>query len=216
MSNEVKKKRIYRSSRRKAQAEETRSAVLDAANILFSSKGWASTTIAAIAREAGVSNETVYAQFGNKRAILHELVKTAMRGGRPQTPFMEQAERDAVRRQADPQKMLEAFVADISSVLARVAPVMAVVRAAAESDADMMELYRELHAARLRNLGQFVADLAAIGGLRAGLDVATATDHVWSLCNPELFLVWIRARGASLNDYRAWLASALRAALMAA
>lgn len=187
--------------------------MLAAANSLFSSKGWAATTIAAIAREADVSAETIYAQFGNKRAILHELVKLAMRGSRPQTPFMDQAEREAVRRHADPQQMLEAFVEDISSVLMRVAPVLSVVRAAAESDEDMMELYRDLHTSRLRNLGQFVTGFSAIGGLRLGLDEKTATDHVWSLGDPELFLVWTKVRGATLEEYRAWLSGALKGVL---
>jgi AcrR family transcriptional regulator len=214
LNEEVKMKRVYRSSRRKAQAEETRSAILAAANSLFSSKGWASTTIAAIAREAEVSGETVYGQFGNKRAILHALVMLAMRGGRPQTPFMEQAERETVLRQSDPRVMLEAFVTDISAVLERVAPVLAVVRAAAESDDEMMNLYRDLHASRLKNLGHFAAALAAIDGLAPGLDEKAATDHIWSLANPELFLVWTKVRGAPIDDYRRWLASALNLVLL--
>ena len=61
MTNDVKPRRRYDSSRRRQQAADTRSDVLDAALKLFARDGWTTTTMAAIAREAGVSKETLYA-----------------------------------------------------------------------------------------------------------------------------------------------------------
>ena len=54
--------RPYESSLRRAQAEGTRTAVLDAAAALFVREGYLRTTMKAIAAEAGTSVETVYAQ----------------------------------------------------------------------------------------------------------------------------------------------------------
>lgn len=192
------------------QAEATRVAILEAARTLFSEKGWSATTIAAIATAAGVAAETVYSHFGNKRAIAQAMVVAAMRGGHPGTPMMEQAERRLVRDQTDPDAMIDAFVLDMTTLVGRAAPVLAVVRSAAEADPQMRELYRELHAARRRNLAVFVERLKAIDGLRDGLDIETATTHVWSLGSPESFLLWTGPAGADPEDFRAWLAETLK------
>lgn len=60
--------------RRARKALATRHRVLDAAEILFVRDGYAAATIAAIAEKADVAVQTVYAVFGNKRAILAELL----------------------------------------------------------------------------------------------------------------------------------------------
>ncbi len=63
-------------------------------------------------------------------------------------------------------------------------------------------------------LSRFVSGLAAIGGLRPGLDVETATDHVWSLASPELFLVWTRVGERDAAEHRDWIAQALTRLLL--
>ena len=76
-----RKRRAYRSPRRREQAQATRRRMLAAAGRLLADHGYAGTTIGAVAREAGVAPETVYAAFGNKRTLVGELVQTAVRGG---------------------------------------------------------------------------------------------------------------------------------------
>ena len=56
--------------RRQRKAQATRRRVLDAAETLFIRDGYATTTMAAIAGEADVAVQTVYAVFGTKRALL--------------------------------------------------------------------------------------------------------------------------------------------------
>lgn len=214
MQDRVKAKRRYSSPRREQQAEDTRAAILSAARDLFSTGGWRATTIAGIALGAGVAPETVYSRFGTKRAILHAMVVAAMRGAAPQTPFMEQAERQSVGSQVDPGKMIDAFAADISTVLGRVSPVLAVVRSAAMEDADIRLLYNELHASRRSNLRQFVEGLQRIGGLRSGISLDLATAHVWSLGSPELFLLWSGTGDDGAAGYEGWLAGALKLLLL--
>ncbi|MEO9230694.1 MAG: TetR/AcrR family transcriptional regulator [Devosia sp.] len=212
MADRVKTKRRYSSPRREQQAEETRMAILIAALDLFSTNGWKATTIAGIAAMAGVAPETVYSRFGTKRAILQAMVVAAMRGAAPETPFMDQAERRSVESQIDAGKMIDAFAADISTVLRRVSPVLAVVRSAAMEDADIRALYKDLHASRRRNLGQFAEGLSKIGGVRSGISIDVATAHIWSLASPELFMLWTEAGNGS--EYTAWLAWALKDLLL--
>lgn len=73
MSRNRKKKtqkRAYRAPRRQAQAEATRHAVLSAAHDLFLEKGYAATSIRAVAAAADVSEQTIYKAFGDKPSLL--------------------------------------------------------------------------------------------------------------------------------------------------
>lgn len=67
-------KRSYRSRARQRQAEETRQRILAATRELFANRGYAGTTLEAIAEMAEVSPKTVAAVFGSKRALLAEVI----------------------------------------------------------------------------------------------------------------------------------------------
>lgn len=214
MNDIVKPKRRYASTRRALQAGETREAILAAAGSLFVSQGWSGTTIAAIARDAGVSAETVYAVFGQKRTILRELIRLAVRGQAANVPLLEQAEPAAVLAAESQRAMVRSFAPGIARVLSRVAPLIDVVRTAAASDADMAALYGELHAGRRRNLAPVAAALAELGPLRGGMEAKAATDALWRLASPELFLLMTRIEGMSLDAYGAWLSASLTGLLV--
>jgi AcrR family transcriptional regulator len=63
--------------------------VLEAARELFTEHGYVATTIGAIAARAGVSLETVYAAFGNKRSLLAGLLDVAIVGDDAPVPILE-------------------------------------------------------------------------------------------------------------------------------
>jgi AcrR family transcriptional regulator len=206
-------KRRYRSALRAAQAHDTRNAVLEAARKLFTEKGW-ETPVSAIAREASVSNETVYAVFGNKQAILEQLIGAVLRGGDEKTPLIDQPERRAILAEADPRRRIRLFAADIAAVLARIAPLVDVVRSAARANPEIAELYARLHRGRRDNLETFIAALDSQGMLREGLDRDSAVATVWRLASPELFLLVTRTEGIAQSDYADWLAGMLDASLL--
>jgi AcrR family transcriptional regulator len=64
------KKRKYDASRRRAAAGQTKAAVLRAARELFTTRGYAGTPVAEIARAAGVSVDTLYETVGRKPQLL--------------------------------------------------------------------------------------------------------------------------------------------------
>ena len=72
--------RAYHAPRRAAAAEETRRDILRAAKEEFEARGWAATTIRAIAVSAGVSPKTVEALFATKPALLEATLLGALRG----------------------------------------------------------------------------------------------------------------------------------------
>src|SRR5437879_171505 len=110
MSESVK--RTYRSVRRKEQAAQTRERVLAAAERVFVEYGFAAATVTVIAAEADVSPETVYARFGNKLALLVELVGRAARGT-DTSPILEQEGPRAVAAETDQREQLRLFAADV-------------------------------------------------------------------------------------------------------
>lgn len=77
---EDRTKRRYNSTRRQAQARETRRQILEAARHLFTTRGYAGTTVETLAHEVGVAVETVYATFRSKRTVLPCLVDLAVGG----------------------------------------------------------------------------------------------------------------------------------------
>lgn len=205
MPGEVKG-RPYRSERRREQAEQTRQRVLDAAATLFTERGYEGASIAAIAASAGVSQETIYARFGTKRAVLGELVERAVRGGDP-APVPEQDGPQALAAAPDQHEQLRLFAADIVRRLERAAPLVAIVGAASRSDPQLAELLGRLHAHRLRNLSVLVSALASNGPLR--LDGNDALETVWALTSPELHQLLTHVRGWTRERYQDWLADSL-------
>jgi AcrR family transcriptional regulator len=205
------KGRRYRSERRREQAEQTRRRVLDAAGSLFEERGYAGASIAAIAKHAGVSEETVYARFGNKRTLLGELVRRAVRGEDP-APVLEQAGPRAVAAATDQEEQLRLFAADIVLRLERAAPLVAIVAGASRSEPELAELLARLHADRLKNLRGLVGALAANGSLRLGNE--EAVDTVWALTSPEVHQLLTRVRGWTRRRYCEWLANSLAQLLL--
>lgn len=205
------KRRPYRSERRREQAEQTRDRVLAAAAELFERRGYEGASIAAIAGHAGVSEETVYARFGNKRTLLGELVRQAVRGGDPR-PVLEQDAPRALAAATDQHEQLRLFAADVVLRLERAAPIVAIVAGAARAEPELAELLVRLHADRRKNLRILVGALEANGPLRVSAHDAVET--VWALTSPELHQLLVRVRGWTRRRYRDWLADSLGAVLL--
>ena len=188
-------KRAYRSDRRERQAAQTRTDVLQAAVRLFGERGWAGTTMAAIAAEAGVAVETVYSGFGSKKALLRQAVDVSVVGDDLPIPL---AERPEYRRLAEGtrEERMRAGVELLSAVHTRTAPVWAAMVEAASGDEEVAGWYRENEA---RRRVEILNSLTLILG--APLDDAT-TDLVWALFSTELFTKLVHERGWDVGAYR--------------
>src|SRR5437763_10140512 len=73
--------RSYRLQKRQEAVEENRTRVLQAARAVLLDRGFPAFTIEEIARQAGVSRQTVHNQFGSKTALLEALCDSAAVGG---------------------------------------------------------------------------------------------------------------------------------------
>ena len=160
----VKRARRYDSARRQAAAAQRRAAIVDAASRLFVRDGFSGTTIARIAADAGVSEETVYKAFGNKVALVRAIRDKALAG-----EGAVHAERRSDRLQAsehDPRAIIRGWGVLAMEVAPRVAPVLLLVRDAAASDAELARLQEEMDASRLTRMTHNARTLLKGGHLR--------------------------------------------------
>ena len=201
-------KRPYHSPLRRAQAEETRNRILDASLRLFATQGYAATSIAAIAREAGVVPETVYATFRTKRGIVDGLsVRAAPEG-------LVDSLRDAwAARAGDPTAQL-AYVAGFATEFWQHNDKLAEVFRHGTGEAEIGDMWAERQADRRELFAGFVGQWPS-GVLKAGVTKARAADLVWALASPDLFHLLVRVRGWPPSSYQAWLAGALQSAVLA-
>jgi AcrR family transcriptional regulator len=207
-------KRSYKSTRRQAQALETRRQILEAAQVIFLERGYSGATMAAIAEAAGVAPETVFAVFGNKRTILARLIDLAVGGDEQPILLLERPGPQGVLHETDPVRQLQRFAKDISQILERVAPLFEVMRLAAKTEPEIAELLRNILQERMRNMETFIASLAAHGPLRDGMDNTQASEIVWAITSPELFNLLRCDRGWPRERYVAWLADTLTRLLL--
>ena len=205
----VKPRRAYDSRRRQEQAAETRRRILEAALLRFGSDGYAATSMAAVAREAGVSLKTVYLGFETKAGLFRAAWHLALRGERDETPVPEQAWYRAVLDEPDPVRKLRRNAATSSRVKVRAGRLLEALRAAAETEPELAALWgriqSEFHAAQ-RGI---VASLASTGALRRDLDVDGAADVMWTLNHPVVWSLLVGERGWSADRYERWLGDAL-------
>jgi len=70
--------RSYDAQRRREAAEESKKRVLLESRGLFLSEGYGRTTVAAIARAAGVSQESVFKGFGGKPGLVRAIYELSL------------------------------------------------------------------------------------------------------------------------------------------
>lgn len=210
----AKRRRPYDASGRRRRAAESQERALDAARLLFAERGYAETTMEAIAAAAGIAVPTLYAAFRSKRGLLDALMHRLVSGEPGGPPLLETAGARAVAAERDPRQLLALFARHVSEVQGRVGPVYQVLRHAARSDPEMAELLAGMEQYRLDNLTTIPRRLAALGALRAGLTTEDAARTLWVLTSQEARQLLLAHGGWTVERYRAWLEDTLAAALL--
>jgi AcrR family transcriptional regulator len=215
MTRQKSLKREYDSSRRQAQAQETRRHILEAARKLFIERGYAGATAEAIATEAGVSAQTIYAIFKNKKKILVSLMNVSPSTGvEDHTPMPERANVQAVGEERDQPRQLQMFAEVVANNLNQVAAVFEVMAEAAKIEPDFNRIVQKLNKQRLEHMTRAVQQIAANGPFRENMNEAYARDTIWTLTSGEVFLLLTRDRGWTRQKYAQWLADTLTRILL--
>ncbi len=214
MSGEVKgrKRRKYNSPLRADQARQTRGRVFDAALTLFVDRGYAGTTVAAVAERACVSPETIYLTVGGKKGLLEGVIALAIAGEEDpateeETLWVEVAELEGARER------LEQMAEYSCAILARTRPIHMVIRGAADKEPAAAALGRRLLNDRLRaqteRIRRYLGD-----DLRPGLSVAEAGQRYCALASPELYYTLTVEFGWTAAKHLRWLTGVLATELL--
>ncbi len=192
--------RPYHSPLRREQAAATRVRVLDAALSLFRERGYASTSVRAIADTAGVSVQTLYQSWGSKSAIVEGLILRVKEEIDLPSLFDEMS-----RGAHDPLELLRQS-AHISRLYSEAGwDVLELVRQLGETQADIAAVWAEGEARRYRGQRDVVDWIAATGGLRSELARAAAADTLWTLSAHDLYRLLTCERGYTPAGYEEWL-----------
>ena len=209
------KPRPYRSPLRERRAQETRAAILDAAERLFSEHGYVRTRLSDVADAAGVSPATVKLVFGTKPDLLLSVWHRTLAGGLDdQVPVADRSWYRAIFETPDPAEALRLNAHIATVVRNRVAGLAQVIEIAAAVDDEIAALQSKMSGEFYENQRRVINHLHAGGHLRPDLTVEDATDLLWTINNGRIYFMLVHDRGWSPDKYEQWLAAALRRELL--
>jgi AcrR family transcriptional regulator len=191
--------------------QATRQSVIAAARRLFSERGYAGSSIEAIAEAAGVAVPTVYAAFGNKRSILRALIAAAVDGERPR-PVAERM-REQAAGVPDPATRMQKMMRLVVSLIAQSADVLRIMRGAAAMDPEIQSLLDEAYS-RIYMDCQTAASLAT-GVASNDARTRRLADVTFALTSSDLFDLLTGKRGWSVAEYERWAIQTVTAELPA-
>ena len=205
MAGKKPSKRTYSSTLRARQAADTRAQVLGAASELFEQSGWAGTTVAAIAKRAGVAVETVYSGFGSKKEVLRAVVDFAVVGDTDPVPL---AERDVFATMAtgDRDARLTAGIEMLADIQDRIVKLWRTVLEAAASD-DEIDAWRLQWDEGRRIDTRRSMELI----LQRELDDDVVLDLLWGLFSHEVYAMLVLDRGLDRAQYAERMRTAVTA-----
>lgn len=194
--------REYKSTLRQERARETRLQIRRSARNLFSSQGFGRTTITQIAKDAGVSPQTIYAVFGSKGAIVKSMIDDL-----EESVGMD-ALVDRMYAQDDPRTRLRAFVSIVRKLFEVGAPILRAVLASTET-LDVGYIAGRGNENRRKGAGDLVKTLSFDRALARGLKIEDAADRLWLLCSPEQYFLAVDYLGWTPDRYERWLGDIL-------
>jgi TetR/AcrR family transcriptional regulator, regulator of autoinduction and epiphytic fitness len=213
-ANDGGARRPYRSTVREEQARRTRRRILDAAREAFVARGYAGTTVRAIAAAAGVSVPAVELLFGTKAAVLKAAIDVAIVGDDEPVPVLDRAWTEVARRAPGAEELLAVVAGVLAPAQARSAGLVLAALEASVTDPDLAVLSEQLVSQRETTAGWIVDTLAAKAPLRPELRRQRAVETVWLLMDPAVFVRLTRHRRWDLERYQDWIARSLRNLLL--
>jgi len=188
--------------------------VLAAARDLLQDKGYAGTTVADVARLAGVSVDTVYASVGRKPELVLAVIDMVLGGADQPVPADQRDYVQAIRSEPTARGKIEVYAGALARLIPRTAPLQEALRKAGDTDAACAATWRRLVSRRAANMLLFAAELRSTGDLRGDLSDQEVADIVWSTNAAEYWLL-LDQRGWTPARYEALLVDVWSRTLLA-
>lgn len=207
--------RSYDSSGRQQGSKERQLRVAAVTARLLVERGYATTTVADIANEAGVSIPWLYKVFGPKPKLIKRAYDVLLAGDPDPLPIAARPAFRALAAETDPYRVVQRYASISRDLASRMGPLAAALLAAGHSgDRDVAPLAETISRERLAGATSFSGHLADLGALIPGLSRDEARDIVWTLISPENYRMLVVERGWNDHGYERWLEQALRALLL--
>lgn len=194
---------------RRDRTEATKRRIIEAAYGLFSARGYSGTTIADVAREAGVAVQTVYFTFHTKPALLREAYSYAVMGDQePRIPQDQPWYRRMIVA-TDAVSGLRELVSGVGEIARRVAPLATAARDSARSDPEVHEVVAFQERWRAEGFAEMLAILVAKSALRPGLDPKRANDLLLLFAGEDVYSALVGTAGWGHEAWVDWTVAAL-------
>jgi AcrR family transcriptional regulator len=198
----------YRSDRRRLQAQATRLDIVRAARRLFAEQGYAATSMADVARAAGVAVQTIYASFGSKRGLVLALIDL----------IDQEADVSALSRQLaesdDPHEIIRLGVRLTRQLNERCGDIIGALISAAAVEPDAAAAAEEGKRRHREGAVRAGRKLAALHALREGVTAEEAGGLIAVLTWHTAYAPLTREHGWSLDECERRIAAALTRALL--
>ena len=192
---------------RRQQAAATRVRIIEAAAAEFVGKGYHGTSMAAIAKGAGVAVQTVYFVFHTKPELFAAAQDAAVLGAEDESPVDQTWARAAAAHPDGPAAAIRAFVVGSGPIFERASALGQVARAAAPTDPELREVWTYREDLRVQGYRQFVAMLEP--SMPADVDPQIAADIMIAMSSPELYLAFRVERGWTHQQTIDWMADTI-------
>ncbi|MBX3087755.1 MAG: TetR/AcrR family transcriptional regulator [Cryobacterium sp.] len=190
---------------------ETRRVLLGAAAAEFESIGYLKTTVANIAKRAGVTVQTLYLAWGSKRELLRAYLSNQLVGDDDPTVHFQKELEDAKPLTAE--DALERIVTIFVEAASRASKAWRIYRDAAPIDPEIAEDWHQLQTRRLGTLRALVSKLPK-EAVRRGLTEENLADTVWAIASPDSYILLLDYGGYDPARYQTWLTDTLKAAIL--
>jgi AcrR family transcriptional regulator len=202
-------------STRAEKTLRTRQRMLDSARKLIVGQGYAATTMEQIAAGADVAVQTTYYTFHTKGRLLCELMEAVAAGTDRPPAVMDRSWVAEMMATDSAHRALGLAVEHGTDIFARAAPLWPAIRAASATDQAVAEYWDGVGRDRREGMRRLAVRLAALGSLRAGLDVGRAGDLIVALQSHDTYSVLVEQAGWPLMDFKGWLYDTLSDQLLA-
>lgn len=203
--------RAYRSELRTQQAQGTRRRIVEAAARLFAERGYQATTLTAIAREAGVSTETVKTAAPKAELLIAAFEVTF--AGVESAQSLTDTEVGAGVLDVPDEALLDAVLTRIATANARGHALWTVLLGAAASDPVVDDALQAILARRAADYRRLVDELVMRGYASSVTDPDATAAALSFLLSPEGYQQLVVQSGWTPQRYTAWMRAAVLAEL---
>ncbi|MFI6100185.1 TetR/AcrR family transcriptional regulator [Lentzea sp. NPDC051213] len=207
-------KRSYDSSGRREQARARRLSVVLAARELFERDGFRTTTIAAVAKHAGVSAESIYKGFGTKAALAKAVFDVVIAGDDEPVPVAQRPAAREIGDEPDVRRKIALFAEGLAGRQARSAKVQILIRDGRHVDDSLEPIWAKLTEEGLTGMTMLGRHLLGTGGLREGIELDEVRDVLWNYLAIDHYERLVLLQGWSLERYTRWLTRAMTTTLV--